>query len=267
MLTSVLSRDRVAAGCIAPVDWRWDFCLQQSLPLVIVMCYFWKVAWFELGIRLKLNGRSARILKQIGACSFASRKSKGIPGSGDDVGSSNAMGETQFLEKEGRMLRNSAISKTLSLVNILYLPMSRYATSVFYCIQLAPGQTFLKPFPNIPCYTFQYYVFLCLGSVATLLCTPRGCIQPAPLSSKCCPPLLPVQRLQIAAGVSVHSILWLQTWSAFPCLSESCCGKWTVTMRTPIRNTCSRLGGFTARAKRRSSTTAGWRSYAERRLC
>ena len=140
------------------------------------MCYFWKVAWFELGIRLKLNGRSARILKQIGACSFASRKSKAIPGSGDAVGSSNAMGETQFLEKEGRMLRNSAISKTLSLVNILYLPMSRYATSVFYCIQLAPGQTVLKTFPNIPCYTFQYYVFLCLGCAATLLCKPRGCI-------------------------------------------------------------------------------------------
>ena len=71
-----------------------------------------------------------------------------------------------------KAMRNAAVSRTLCVVNIFYLPISRYSISVFFCIQLRDEQSVLKMFPDVSCSSTQYYVFLCLGGLGTAACTP-----------------------------------------------------------------------------------------------
>jgi hypothetical protein len=59
----------------------------------------------------------------------------------------------------------------LSVVNMLYLPISRYSTSVFQCVTLPDGSSVLKAFPDMLCYSKEHTVFMCLGCVGISLCT------------------------------------------------------------------------------------------------
>ena len=62
------------------------------------------------------------------------------------------------------VLRNTGVSKTLSLVNILYLPLSKYSLSVFRCRELNTGESVLRSFPDIVCASSEHYFFLAVGT-------------------------------------------------------------------------------------------------------
>ena len=147
-------------GCVAPTDWRWDFCLQNSLPFIVALCYFSPVMMRSVQARCGVK------LPTLSSCVFW-RKSERA-----------AVSEQQLLPKPTtRMLRNAAVSKTLGIVNILYLPISRYALSAFGCIVLADGQSVMKTFPDASCESTEYYVFVFLGVLGTITCTLAATVQ------------------------------------------------------------------------------------------
>ena len=61
------------------------------------------------------------------------------------------------------VLRNTGVSKTLSLVNILYLPLSKYSVSVFRCRELGNAPSVLRSFPDVLCWSSEHYFFLAVG--------------------------------------------------------------------------------------------------------
>ncbi len=129
------------------LDFRWDFCLQQSLPLVISICYFAPV-----GLQWCLN--------KVG------REKSTRPQAATPHGSQPTSNKPTI-----RARLNSSISKSLSVVNMLYLPISRYSTSVFQCVTLPDGSSVLKAFPDMLCYSQEHTVFRVLGCVGISLCT------------------------------------------------------------------------------------------------
>ena len=130
------------------LDFRWDFCLQLSLPLVTSLCYFAPVGlqWFMNKVGLEKS-----TLRPQAATPHGSQPTSKKP--------------------TIRARLNSSISKSLSVVNILYLPISRYSTSVFQCVALPDGSSVLKAFPDMLCHSKEHTVFMCLGCVGISLCT------------------------------------------------------------------------------------------------
>ena len=138
------------AGCITPTNWRWDFCLQLALPVIVAVSYFSPIA---------LRSAQAKLgIRPISSLVCLSRNS--------------AASDPLVAKPTMKAMRNAAVSRTLGIINILYLPISRYSISIFFCIQLRDGQSVLKMFPDVACSSTQYYVFLCLGCLGTAACTP-----------------------------------------------------------------------------------------------
>jgi hypothetical protein len=148
------------AGCVAATDWRWDFCLQSSLPFIVALCYFSPVAirsfQDEFGIKSPVLARRVTRLFRRKSDADTNR----LPESKPTIW----------------VLRNQAVAKTLSIINILYLPISRYALSAFGCSELADGQSVLKMFPDVVCASTQHSVFFVLGCLGTVTCTPNAAL-------------------------------------------------------------------------------------------
>ena len=138
-------------------------------------------------------------------------------------------------------LRNVAVSKTLSLVNILYLPLSKYSLSVFRCRELNTGESVLRSFPDIVCASSEHQFFLAVGSFGLACYMVRTTCD------------LPPSSVDLAAVVRLRR-------SAFRSLSALCCSRWTGTGSTPTPTSCSRSDGSTAPVRLTSSTTGGCRS-------
>ncbi len=71
--------------------------------------------------------------------------------------------------------RNEAISKTLSLINVVYLPVSKYSISVFKCIDVG-GRSVLSAFPNTDCSSAEYTAIFTAGCVGTAVYMVRAAL-------------------------------------------------------------------------------------------
>jgi hypothetical protein len=69
-----------------------------------------------------------------------------------------------------REMRNRGISQSLSLMNVVYLPVSKYAISVYKCTTLN-GPSVLTAFPNMPCGSSEHSVVFAIGCLATTVYT------------------------------------------------------------------------------------------------
>jgi hypothetical protein len=148
------------AGCVAPTSWRWDFGLQLALPIVVAVSYF-SPLWLHI-LQAKFGINISR------SCIFRSTQP------------SDARSWVPMPLPVMHAMRNAAVSKTLAIINIIYLPVSRYSISVFFCTQLRDGQSVLRVFPDVSCTSSDYYIFLCLGFFGTTACTwPPHCFHAA----------------------------------------------------------------------------------------
>jgi hypothetical protein len=71
--------------------------------------------------------------------------------------------------------RNEAISKTLSLINVVYLPVSKYSISVFKCTDVG-GRSVLSAFPNTDCSSAEYAAIFTAGCVGTAVYMVRAAL-------------------------------------------------------------------------------------------